>query len=456
MGQEGSETRILIHYSPAGSGIPAGYQYKHHGTHADPYDRRSSFATNRFLTMRIHLSGVCPLRVKTRHTLKTVTFLSAAVLPVLGGCTMIEDKTDDCPSGLYVRFVYDYNTARADMFKDHCGYVSLYVYDETGKKVAERTVSHSDGFEPLRRYGYSVHFEEGELAPGRYRLQAVAMQKDWEKAEQLPGARHSRTDVTHSESLCVSLGHDREMIPGTSRHQVSAEAPLDTLWHTLKVSSYAPRDGRGEPDLHATVKPYSIYPIEDQYVTVEALRATYATVSLIRDTKHLNITLRDIDYPDEISHEDYEVRVLDNNAHLAHDNEVIRTDSLQYSPYAGWTSRLAEGGTIIDGDKETPGQRTAHFNVMFNRLSYNADTKKSARLQIINRTTGKQVALINLPYTLAEGRIAYDIYNYTPQEYLDREYDYRLDFLLKGGKWYYMDVVINVLSWSKRFQNVEL
>ena len=42
------------------------------------------------------------------------------------------------------------------------------------------------------------------------------------------------------------------------------------------------------------------------------------------------------------------------------------------------------------------------------------------------------------------------------QEYLDREYDYRLDFILKGDQWLYCDVVINVLDWSKRIQNENL
>ncbi len=372
------------------------------------------------------------------------------------GCSMIKDDVEDCPAGLYVRFVYDYNTARADMFKDHCGHVTLYVYDESGKKVAERTVSHKEGEEPLRKYGYSIHFADGELSPGRYRLQAVAMQKDWDDALSTPGAKHRRNDVTDSESLRISLDYADGTIPATERHPVSAEAPLDTLWHTLKVCSYAPQDGVAVPDMHRTVKPYSIYPLEEQFVTIEPERATYATVSLIRDTKHLNITLRDIDEPDKVFDEEYEVILLDDNAHLAHDNEVIRTDSVQYSPYASWTSRLENGGTVIDGNQTAAGQRTAHYNLMFNRLTYNADINKSARLQIVNRRTKEQVALINLPYTLAEGRIAYDIYNYSPQEYLDREYDYRLDFLLKGGRWYYMDVVINVLSWSKRFQNMEL
>lgn len=57
---------------------------------------------------------------------------------------------------------------------------------------------------------------------------------------------------------------------------------------------------------------------------------------------------------------------------------------------------------------------------------------------------------------LAEGRTAYSTYAYSPQEYLDREYDYHLNFFLRGDSWAYCDIVIDVLGWSKRTQNVSL
>ena len=48
------------------------------------------------------------------------------------------------------------------------------------------------------------------------------------------------------------------------------------------------------------------------------------------------------------------------------------------------------------------------------------------------------------------------MYNYGHQEYLDREHDYRLDFLLKGDTWSSVYVVINVLSWNVRIDNIEI
>lgn len=408
-------------------------------------------------------------------------FSSAAVMAAviaMSSCSMMTEDPDDCPTGLYVRFIYDYNTQRADMFKDHVGHVTLYVYDEQGNLAATRPVSNSITETPLTRYGYTMHFEPRDLAPGRYRLQAVAMQRDWDEALATPGAKYRKTEPGNGRQLSVTLDCDDNLHPGWNHHDVSDAAPLDTLWHTLKVMSYTPQDGINVPDIQKTSAPYSIYPLEEQFVEVRENHATYATVSLIRDTKHLNITLRELDTPTEVYGDKYEVRILDNNRHVAHDNEVLTTDSLHYSPYASWTTRFLEDGsmeieTVHNGNPGQYGreaesltqrsgddlmtiQRTAHYNIMFNRLIYNAsDNADNATLSITNRETGAVVAHINLPSILSQGRMAYEIYNYGHQEYLDREYDYHLDFFLKGDKWIYCDIVINVLAWSKRTQNVE-
>ncbi len=395
--------------------------------------------------------------------------MAAAMLAA--SCTMIQDSVDYCPTGLYVRFVYDYNTARADMFKDHVGHVRLYVYDEQGQKVAERSVSNTAASAPLADYGYALHLDPSELRPGRYRLQAVAMQRDWDAAAAADGARYRHeADVTHGEAMRITLDHDPDVIPGTQQHLVDHKSlPLDTLWHTLKVQSHAPTDGVAPMPMQRTSRPYSVYPLDEQYVTVTDNMATYATISLVRDTKHLNITMRHLDFPDDVFHHDYEVTIVDDNATLLHDNALAPSDSLRYTPYAAWTSRFTDGGVIVDptvpratsqADDDAPDglryQRTAHYNLMFNRLMYNDDAARSAMLQVRNLNSGKVVARINLPYMLAEGRAAYELYGYSPQEYLDREYDYHLNLFLKGESWAYCDIVVNVLSWSKRYQNEEL
>ena len=168
----------------------------------------------------------------------------------------------------------------------------------------------------------------------------------------------------------------------------------------------------------------------------------------MRDTNHLNISLRELDTPENVDADNYEVFILDANGDVDYRNTVVTpTDSLIYRPYQQWTTTFDAGGTI-------GVERSAHYDLMFNRLMYNTTTDDNAVLCIRRKSDGKEVAVINLPYILCEGRTAYEIYNYRPQEYLDREYDYRLEFFLRGDRWEYVSICIDVLSWAKRIQYV--
>lgn len=78
--------------------------------------------------------------MNVRHIIeKSLQMIVVAAL--FTSCDMMKEDRDDCPTGLYVNFVYDYNIQRADMFKDHVGSVTLYVFDESDKLVAQRTVN---------------------------------------------------------------------------------------------------------------------------------------------------------------------------------------------------------------------------------------------------------------------------------------------------------------------------
>ena len=79
-----------------------------------------------------------------------------------------------------------------------------------------------------------------------------------------------------------------------------------------------------------------------------------------------------------------------------------------------------------------------------------------ARRMWNDRPDSKTVAAINLPEILKQGRGAVERYIYTAQGFLDRAYDYRLDFILVGDKWEYLSLGIHTLPWTQRFQNVEL
>lgn len=387
--------------------------------------------------------------MKFRHIIqKSLLAMMAAV--ALSSCDMMTEDLDDCPTGLYVNFVYDYNIERADMFKDHVGGLTLYVYDESDRLAAQRTVSGSE----LQKYGYCIHFTEKELAPDHtYRLQAVALQKDWSAALNTPGAKYHKTELAKGDDRKgFSVKLDRQQSAIAPYYSVSAVAPLDTLWHTLTTLQAT------EANLPAATKYHelrdgSVQSNGVESVTVVSGEPTYATVSLIRDTNHLNISLREIDKLEDVSHEDYEVFIVDANGDVDYNNNLVTpTDSLIYTPYAQWT-------TAYDGNGTMGVQRSAHYDLMFNRLKYDPSPKKNAVLCIRKKSTDQVVIALNLAEVLCQGRTAYEIYSYTPQEYLDRAYDFRLEFFLKGEQWKFVSelyLCIDALSWAKRIQIEDL
>src|SRR5574344_1609639 len=110
--------------------------------------------------------------------MKKLLFM-AAVLCSMVSCSMMHDDQDDCPEGLYIQFVYDYNIQRADMFKDHVGGVTVFVFDDKGYLVKKQSVANQTGDAPLKTYGYKMHIEG--LQPGNYQLIALANQKSYDE-----------------------------------------------------------------------------------------------------------------------------------------------------------------------------------------------------------------------------------------------------------------------------------
>lgn len=359
------------------------------------------------------------------------SLVSAALLLPFSSCSMMEEDLSDCPTGLYVSFKYDYNIQRADMFNDHVGGVSVYVFDEGNRLIMRKDEANaSDGSDmPLHSHDYRMHFNESELPEGNYRLLAMAFQKDYDATLTTDGAKYRRTELRQNdeiEKLKVSLDHETT---GEVKHE---NTPLDTLWMTK--------------------------PGEAHHVSLRKGCPTYETVGLIRDTKQLNLTLRQLQDPANMHDADYDVKIMDKNGTVLYDNSFDADDvELTYTPWAQWTSQMATGNaaasfTVKAGENTEGVMNTAHYELDFNRLT----VETPAKLLVTRKDNGKEIIHINLPEMLANGRSAYELAGYGKQEYLDREHEYHLDFFLVGDKWQYVDLRIDILAWFKRIQNVEL
>ena len=277
----------------------------------------------------------------------------------------------------------------------------------------------SEHGDALEADGYEMHFD---LPPGHYQYLVSAFQRDYD--EIMPAAaRNSGATFIRTEPL---VGDSLSAVTHTLTHRESgyvpnAGLPLDTLWHGMQTD-----------------------PVE-----VKLDQITRDTVSLMRNMKEISVVLREVDDPTRIDVDDYRFRIYSRNALLLWDNSVDESadaDTLIYTPYAtrNTEDRPVEGVNGVG--------RMAHADFMTSRLIYHDSPEEDAVLSITNRRTGVEVVRVDLPDILSRLRTAADIYRYTPQEFLDRGYDFQLTFFLRGDTWEYVNVEISALSWAKRIQ----
>ena len=119
--------------------------------------------------------------IHTPHQIEMTHLLSKALIVLataagLASCADMKEYLPPCPQGLDIHFKYNYNLQRADMFTDHVGAVSVYLFDANGHYLEQRTVQNTAAAQPLKSKDFCVHFD---IAPGTYQYQAVAFQRPY-------------------------------------------------------------------------------------------------------------------------------------------------------------------------------------------------------------------------------------------------------------------------------------
>lgn len=378
---------------------------------------------------------------------KTLNRIAASIVlgTLMASCSLIEDDLPECGLDLYFR--YDYNLQRADMFRDHVGSVRAYVYDANDKLVAQQTESVVKGKSPFKRDGYHMHFT---LPKGQYKVVAVAFQKDYDQALLTPGAKFRyHVPQLGDDIRSIRFDLDHAATPDAKgRYAVDHQnAPLDTLWVGMSGNQLV-------------ADHYVAHP-EAQLVEVGGNKgATRDTISLVRNTKHINVTLRELQVPDEMDVADYDMQITDKNGSLLWNNEVDESTPLVYTPYKTWVTTDRTTAPKRDTKKQPHGVagvgKIAHADFMTSRLLYHERGSQDAVLKITYRPTGEVVAEVNLPDILSRLRTSADLHRYTQQQFLDRGYDYDLSFFFASGKLKYFNISISILGWSRRFQVEDL
>lgn len=339
-------------------------------------------------------------------------------------CSLMNNDWEDCPNGLYLSFKYDYNLEHTDLFNTQVGAVSVYAFDENNRLVLQLEEANTPGHEPLKSPQYTMHLN---LKAGTYKLVVLAGQCPYEEMIAGQRAKFVRRELKIGdpmESLDVQL--DRQSTPD-GLQVPNAGLPLDTLWHGIELSG----------------------------IRVSDTHAVYDTVSLVRNTKHFNVTLRQLDETMPLDIDAFDMKILDRNTHLLWNNAWDEQETVAYTPYQTWNSD--DKPSVASRASEALGEgQMAHADFMTSRICYHPNGADDAVFSVKDKDSGKELVRVNLPDLLTRLRTSNQIQTYSGQEFLDRCSDYHLTFFLNGTSWEYVEVSVGMLSWSVHLQNIDL
>ena len=353
------------------------------------------------------------------HILKPIIVamaaFTAAIAPTVGltSCdSVIYDDMPECPSGLRIRFVYDYNMEFANAFPAQVDCLTLHVYDSEGRLVDTFT----ETTDVLADEGYRM---EVDLPAGEYQLVAYGGMECEESS-------FVYTNGTPAKGHLIS---DR---------QVSLRPECLTDPDSRKLHNHFYGD--------ATVT-----------VTGDAPELNEVTVKMKRNTNTIRIILQHLDYT-PVDHADYDFELEDDNTVMAHNNDVVPTGtSVIYSPWSRGNIEIGPQNPrqadaradATDIDPANSAIAYAEFSVP--RLIHGAGT----RLRIhANNPDEDPKGDIDLPIISYLEAARSEYHSSMPwQEYLDRENNWQMTFILdRNNRWLYVD--IKVADWTVRINNI--
>ena len=351
------------------------------------------------------------IRALIRNVAAKVCMASVCLLAMSSCDSWLYEEEGDCSVYYRLKFRYDKNLKWADAFVNEVSSVHLYAFDPAGVLAWQR----EEQVEPSAAEDYSMSLD---LPAGDYRLIAwCGLRNDGEREESF-SVPEARVGETRMEQIQCALNRKRDEA-GTY-----SEAHLYRLFHgTLDVSLPANEDG-GSYD-------YTMY--------------------LTKNTNHVRVILHHLSGED-VKEEDFIFRIDDENGLMAHDNELMPDENINYRP---WDIQNVEAGIGREGDSAVSKVKGLVADFTVGRL---IETHREKMMLTITTREGKTVARIPvIDYALMGKEYYEEEYRYPMDE---REFLDRLDecvmtlFLDENLNW--VSSVIQILSWRVVLNNVDI
>lgn len=351
------------------------------------------------------------IRAMIRNWAAKVCVASVCLLALPSCESWLYEEEGDCSVTYRLKFRYDKNLKWADAFANEVSSVHVYAFDPSGVLVWQR----EEQIDPATAENYSMLLD---LPAGDYNLLAwCGLQNDGERAESF-SVPEARVGETRIEQLQCTLNRQRDEAGAYS------EARLYRLFHgTLDVS----------------------LPVNDDGGSYEY------TMPLTKNTNHIRVILQHLSGED-VNMADFIFRIDDENGLMAHDNELLADENIDYRP---WDIQEVEAGIGNDGPPVISNVKGVVADFTVGRL---IETHREKMMLTITTREGKTVARIPVIDYALMGKAYYEEeYRYPMDE---REFLDRLDecvmtlFLDEDHNW--VSGVIQILSWRVVLSNVDI
>lgn len=324
----------------------------------------------------------------TRQHLVNICISLAAASP-LTGC--ITEDLHECPNEYELKLVFDRNMLFADAFASQVKSVDIKVFDST---TGTEVFHHTENGDALGTEGYKVTLP---LPPGTYNILC------WGGMDEGDSFVYANPAAEILEHHDVRLDTDND---------ISLER-LNNLYHgLLKDVTFVDNNDTG------------------------SMSPQTATIYLTKDTNRINVTLHNLDGT-EMSQSDFIFTISSHNAKMEYDNTLNTTREVTYYP---WSVSPISSDTGEPGDF-VQSALAAEFST--GRLTENSDS----RLEVLRVSDGERIISVPLERNLLLYKGEFHS-SMTNQEYLDRQDDYTITFILDKNNNWNKAAMIQINNWS--------
>ncbi len=346
------------------------------------------------------------------RTMAAKVCVASVCLLALPSCNdwLYQDE-GDCSVHYRLKFRYDKNLKWADAFANEVSSVHLYAFDESGILVWQK----EEQIDQPTAEHYSM---ELDLPAGDYRLLAwCGLRNDGKRAESFT-VPQATVGTTRMEQLQCALNRKRDDLGAYSDDR------LYRLFHgTLDVS----------------------LPTDDDGGSYEYI------MPLTKNTNHIRIILQHLSGED-VNKDDFILHIDDENGLMAHDNELMTDENINYRP---WDVQNIEAGIGPYGNRNITNVKALVADFTVGRM---LETHREKMILTITTKEGRLVARIPVTDYALLGKEYYEKeYNYPmdKREFLDRLDECVMTFFLdENHRW--VSAVIQILSWHVVLNDFEL